>query len=93
MSQGGESINGDLDASYYDNNGGTKTSSSYYNATNYYNYDVQMPAGHSNGPLWIDDAPFCASDSNGQYGTVTGGSTAPDRHQHLLRPVRHEADQ
>ena len=69
MSQGGESINGDLYAPYYDNNGGTKTNSSYYNASNYYNYDVQMRPGSSNGRLWIYDAPFCASGSNGQYGT------------------------
>ena len=69
MSQGGESINGDLYASYYDNNGSTKTTSTYYNATNYYNYDVQMQPGSSNGQLWVYDAPFCASGSNGQYGT------------------------
>ncbi|HXX60281.1 MAG TPA: hypothetical protein VEI48_03205 [Candidatus Sulfotelmatobacter sp.] len=69
MSQGGEDINGDIYAPKYDDNGSSKTSNPNYNSTNYYNYDVQMPAGSSGGQLWIFDAPFCASDTGGQYGT------------------------
>ena len=68
MSQGGEDINGDIYAPKYDDNG-SGTINPNYNSTNYYNYDVQMPAGSSGGQLWIFDAPFCASDSDGQYGT------------------------
>ena len=65
ISEGSASINGDIYAPYYD----TRTSStnpSY--STNYYNYDVEMPAGSSNGELWIYDAPFCAG-GGAQYGT------------------------
>ncbi|MGZ6328094.1 MAG: pilus assembly protein TadG-related protein [Candidatus Limnocylindrales bacterium] len=65
IGQGAISLNGDIYAPYYDTR--TNRSNSSY-STNYYNYDVEMPAGSSNGELWIYDPVFCAG-GGAQYGT------------------------
>ncbi len=77
MTQGGQKINGDAYLPQYD--GGTNPNDEY-DSSNYYNYAVEMPAGSSNGELWIYDPVFCATNGNGQYGTgdrYLGGSNNP----------------
>ncbi len=66
-SEGAESVNGDAYLTYYN----TRTSSvnAAYDATQYYNYAVYMPAGSANGTVWIYDPVFCATNTSGQYGT------------------------
>jgi len=81
MSQGGESLNGDIYAPKYDNSTGPIVTNPYYDPNTYYQYQVQMPVGASNGQVWLYDAPFCASDGSGQYGTgdrwLDGDSNVP----------------
>ena len=81
MSQGGETLNGDIYAPKYDNSTGPIVNSAYYDPNTYYQYQIQMPVGGSNGQVWLYDAPFCASDGGGQYGTgdrwLDGDSNSP----------------
>ena len=81
MSQGGETLNGDIYAPKYDNSTGPIVNSAYYDPNTYYQYQIQMPVGGSNGQVWLYDAPFCASDGSGQYGTgdrwLDGDSNSP----------------
>ena len=81
MSQGGETLNGDIYAPKYDNSTGPIVNSAYYDPNTYYQYQIQMPVGGSNGQVWLYDAPFCATDGSGQYGTgdrwLDGDSNSP----------------
>ncbi len=77
MTQGGQKVNGDAYLPQYD--GGTSPNDEY-DSTNYYNYAIEMPAGSTNGEVWIYDPVFCATNGNGRYGTgdrYLGGSNNP----------------
>jgi len=97
MSQGGESLNGDIYSPYYDNSTGPLVTNPYYAPTTYYNYDIQMPVGGSNGKVWLYDAPFCASDGSGQYGTgdrwLDGDSNSPISTYFTLYDTKNTQDQ
>jgi Flp pilus assembly protein TadG len=67
INQGAEKINGDAFLPKWDPR--TSGSNAEYDPQTYYNYAIEMPAGSSNGELWIYDPIFCASDTGGQYGT------------------------
>lgn len=67
ISQGAEKINGDAYLPKWDPR--TSGLNAEYNPNQYYNYGIQMPAGATSGEVWIYDAPFCATDAGGQYGT------------------------
>lgn len=78
ISQGAEKINGDAYLSKWDPR--TSRTNAEYDPVTYYNYAVKIPAGATNGELWIYDPVFCATDSNGEYGTgdrwfASGGTT------------------
>jgi hypothetical protein len=75
-SQQADDINGDA---YLAQNEGGSNPNDEYDPSQYYNYAVEIPAGGSNGEVWIYDAPFCATDGSGEYGTGDrwfGGSGA-----------------
>jgi hypothetical protein len=77
INQGAEKINGDAYLPKW--NPRTNPQNNEYNPNLYYNYAIEMPAGATEGEVWIYDAPFCATDTGGQYGTgdrYFGGSTA-----------------
>ena len=100
MSQGGESLNGDIYSPAYDNNGSPKVNNAFYNSSTYYNYDVEMPVGASNGDVWIYDAPFCASENqdpdSGKYGTGDrwlSGSDTPISTYYTLYDTKNTQDQ
>jgi len=67
-SQGAANVNGDAHSAYYDTVGSTvspgcdtiTTLRACYDATNYYNYAVEMPPGSTNGSVYIFDPGFCA---------------------------------
>ncbi len=58
LTQGAENINGDAYSPYYD----TRTSAlnPSYDANEYYQYAIELPAGASNGEVWLYDPVFCA---------------------------------
>ena len=73
--EGAANLNGDAYQPFYD----TPTSraapvctgsstSACYDAENYYNYAVQMPAGSSNGIVYIFDPVFCATNAGSGTG-------------------------
>ncbi len=66
LTQGADDINGDA---YLPNYEGGSTINPEYQPAKYYDYAVEMPAGSSNGQVFIYDPVFCATSSNGQYGT------------------------
>ncbi|HMJ79754.1 MAG TPA: pilus assembly protein TadG-related protein [Candidatus Dormibacteraeota bacterium] len=68
INQGAENVNGDAFLPRYDDRS-PFTSNPNYAPNSFYEYDVEMPAGTSNGELWIYDPVFCGSDGSGQYGT------------------------
>jgi hypothetical protein len=67
LSQGAEDINGDAYLPYYE----TRTSALNpdYSPAQYYNYAVVIPPGASGGEVWLFDPVFCATRSDGQFGT------------------------
>ena len=67
INQGAEKVNGDAYLPKWDPR--TSGANAEYNPNQYYNYAVEMPAGATSGEVWVFDAPFCATDSGGQYGT------------------------
>lgn len=80
QSQGTPAIQGDAYLGMYD----TRTSSlnATYDPDDYYSYAVDLPAGTSNGEVWIWDPGFCDSRSKyglGEYWTIGGtmGYSAP----------------
>ncbi len=79
QSQGAPNIQGDAFMTKY----ATRTSAlnvpggsdpdAYYDPNNFYNYAVEIPAGASNGTVWIFDPGFCdgtAQAGTGEYWTV-----------------------
>jgi hypothetical protein len=66
--EGSANVNGDAHMEYYDTVGGTvsptcdtiSTLRACYDAVNYYNYAIEMPAGTTNGTVYIYDPVFCA---------------------------------
>ena len=77
INQGAEKVNGDAYLPKWDPR--TSGTNAEYNPNQYYNYAVEMPAGATSGEVWVFDAPFCATDTGGQYGTgdrYFSGSTA-----------------
>lgn len=67
LSQGAADVNGDAYLPYYETP--TSTTNPDYAPTKYYDYAVYLPPGSANGVLSIFDAPFCGTDSSGQFGT------------------------
>ena len=67
INQGAEKINGDAYLPKWDPR--TSGQNAEYSPASHYNYAFEMPPGTSNGELWIFDPVFCATDSNGGYGT------------------------
>ena len=67
LSEGAETISGDAYLPYYDT--ATSSTNPAY-STSFYDYDVSMPAGSSNGEVWIFDPGFCAGDLT--HGTGDG---------------------
>ncbi len=67
--EGAANINGDAYMPYYDTNTSTvspacatiTTVRACYDATNYYNYAIEMAPGSSNGSVYIFDPEFCAT--------------------------------
>jgi hypothetical protein len=77
INQGAEKINGDAYLPKW--NPRTNPQNPEYNPQQYYNYAIEMPAGATEGEVWIFDAPFCATNGSGQYGTgdrYFGGSNS-----------------
>ena len=70
--EGAANINGDAYMPYYDTNTSTvspacatiTTQRACYDATNYYNYAIEMAPGSSNGSVYIFDPGFCATATN-----------------------------
>jgi Flp pilus assembly protein TadG len=60
--QGADSINGDAYQPYWDT--GTSTTNPAYDAINYYNYAVEMPAGSTGGAVYVFDPVFCTTANN-----------------------------
>jgi hypothetical protein len=67
LAQGSIDVNGDAYSPRYE----TRTSqlNAQYLPTQYYDYAVKVPAGSTDGEIWIYDPVFCATSSSGQYGT------------------------
>ena len=70
--EGAANVNGDAYQPYYNSNGanGSVTTvaptcpaavKACYDGFNYYNYAIEMPAGATNGFVWIFDPGFCAT--------------------------------
>jgi hypothetical protein len=67
INQGADKINGDAYLPKWDPR--TSRTNAQYDPNTYYHYAIEMPAGSSNGEVWIYDPVFCATSGNGQYGT------------------------
>lgn len=67
LAQGSEDVNGDAYMPMYEDR--TSRANPDYLPGQYYDYAVEMPAGSSGGQVWIYDPVFCATNTNGQYGT------------------------
>jgi hypothetical protein len=66
-SQGTDVVNGDAYGSQ-PNSGAPGNLNSLYAPTSYYDYAVEMPAGATNGKVWIFDPGFCATDGGAGQG-------------------------
>lgn len=71
--QGAENINGDAHQTNYDTRTGgvapncsaiTDPLRACYDPNEYYNYAIEMPAGATNGAVYVYDPGFCAVDEN-----------------------------
>jgi hypothetical protein len=70
--EGAANINGDAYMPYYDTNTSAispacntiTTVRACYDATNYYNYAIEMAPGSTNGAVYIFDPVFCATATN-----------------------------
>jgi len=60
--EGAMNVNGDAYQPFYDTSPGTPNPA--YDATNYYNYAVEMPAGTTNGSIYVYDPVFCDVATN-----------------------------
>jgi hypothetical protein len=66
-SQGMDKINGDAFSSKWDPR--TTGVNAEYLPEQYYDYVIELAPGTTNGSVWVFDAPFCATDGSGLYGT------------------------
>jgi hypothetical protein len=64
---GAEDIDGDAYLPRYETR--TSTLNPEYNATSYYDYAIELPAGATSGEVWVYDPVFCATASSGGFGT------------------------
>jgi hypothetical protein len=70
--EGAANVNGDAYMPYYDTNTSAvspacatiTTERACYDATNYYNYAIEMAPGSTNGSVYIFDPEFCATATN-----------------------------
>ncbi len=60
--QGAANVNGDAFQAFYDTTGGATNPA--YDATDYYNYAIEMPAGSTNGSIYVYDPVFCETANN-----------------------------
>ena len=60
--QGAANVNGDAFQAFYDTTGGATNPA--YDATDYYNYAIEMPAGATNGSIYVYDPVFCETANN-----------------------------
>ena len=67
LNQGAEDVNGDAYLPYYETR--TSQTNPEYQPESHYDYAVEIPPGATNGEVWIFDPVFCATQSNGRYGT------------------------
>jgi hypothetical protein len=67
LNQGAEDVNGDAYLPYYETR--TSQTNPEYQPDSHYDYAVELPPGATNGEVWIFDPVFCATQSNGRYGT------------------------
>jgi Flp pilus assembly protein TadG len=75
INQGADKINGDAYLAKWDPR--TSRTNAEYDPVSYYNYGLEIPAGASNGELWIYDPVFCAVTSRtGTGDRWFGGSNA-----------------
>ena len=65
-SEGEDVTNGDLYSAKY--NQTSPTLNAYYSPEAYYDYAVEMPAGATNGKVWVFDPGFCATDGGAGQG-------------------------
>ncbi len=75
QSQGAPNIQGDAYMTYY--NTRTSSTNGAYDPYNYFNYQVEIPAGSSNGSVWIFDPGFCDTTTSAALGenwTVGGAN-------------------
>ncbi len=94
--QGAANINGDAFQPFYDTPPGRRPSparppvpgQACYDATNYYNYAIEMQAGSSGGAVYVYDPNFCSvARRQGHRRPLVDQR----RHRHLdLRALRHE---
>ncbi len=66
LTQGADAVNGDA---YLPISSSTRLSSNPQNTADYYDYAIWVPPGSSGVQVYIYDPGFCATDSQGQYGT------------------------
>jgi hypothetical protein len=66
LTQGADDVNGDAYLPQNEQGGGD--SNPEYSPSKYYDYAVEMPST-ANGSVYVYDPVFCATASNGQYGT------------------------
>jgi hypothetical protein len=77
QSQGAPNIQGDAFMTYY--NTRTSATNAAYDPNAYYQYGVEIPAGASNGRVWVFDPGFCdttTSAGTGENWTVGGSNGA-----------------
>jgi hypothetical protein len=75
QSQGAPNIQGDAFMTYYDTRTGRANAA--YDPEAYYQYGVEIPAGASNGKLWVYDPGFCDVSTRagtGEYWTIGGSN-------------------
>lgn len=74
QSQGAPNIQGDAFMTYYNKRTGTTNDS--YDPDAYYQYGVEIPAGASNGKIWVFDPGFCDTGTGAGVGEnwTIGGS-------------------
>jgi Putative Flp pilus-assembly TadE/G-like len=73
LTEGAESVNGDAYSPFYDTR--TSANNPNFKPNDYYDYAVEMPAGSSNGEVWIYDPGFCAVASDMGTGDRYFGNT------------------
>jgi hypothetical protein len=61
-SQGSANVNGDAHQPYYDTVGGA--TNPMHDPNTYYNYAFEMPAGSTNGSIYLYDPVFCTTNIN-----------------------------